>query len=91
MATKKRMATYENADGHILPLEATEDQVRDLEALIDDELSEDNVDCANAVIYKQADGGYQIEWKGAGHQVSNAETLTDAEMMDILRQFDRGD
>ncbi len=89
--TKKKMATHENADGHTLPLEATEDQVRDLEALIDDELSEDNVDCANAVIHKQADGSYQIEWKGAGRQVSNVETLTDAEMKDILRQFDSSD
>ena len=90
MANKKR-ATHENAYGHTLPLEATEDQVRELEALINDELSEDNVDCANAVIHKQADGSYQIEWKGAGLQVSYVETLTDAEMMDILRQFDSSD
>ena len=89
MATKKR-ATHENADGHMLPLEATEDQVEDLRALIDDELSEDTIDCANARIYKTEDGSYQIEWKGAGHQVSNVETLTAAEMMGILEQFRRG-
>ena len=88
---KKARATYENADGHILPLEATEDQVRDLEALINDELSEDHVDCANAVIYKQADGSYQIEWKGAGHHVSSIEILTRFQMMNVLRQFERSD
>ena len=89
MATKRR-ATHENADGHILPLEATEDQVEDLRALIDDELSDHTVECANVRIYKLADGTYRVKWKGAGHQVSNVETLTDAEMMGILEQFRRG-
>lgn len=88
--TTRRRARHENADGHIMPLEATAQEIEDLQALVGGRSNQQAVDCFNARIHRTADGSYRIEWKGAGHQVSNVETLTAAEMRDILDQFQGG-